>query len=491
MKHLTLLLPLTFLSLAVTAGNTRYRTVADTLYSEALGRKMPFRVCLPEDYSPRRQYQAVYVLDADYMYNVAAQTAMYYAYCEAMPPTIVVAVDYEQEGNRSLIGMDFGDMRLDSLGEGFYRYVNDELVPHIASLYPVGEKNCIVGHSYTSNYLLTYLYRRNPNFYSYLMICGEPALGSYMDAGELQAGAEGRRLALASAEMDANRRIEYADSLCRLFSAPGIRAERTLLEGFGHMDAVAPAIAWGLSRLFSDYLNSDNVEMLIDRYPAASAWEICLMADSLNRVNYGLPYAMNTAVLCNLGIFTAMDDDDTESALKILNKTLAEADEADRDGNFLEIAGGLYNDLEDYAAAEEFYKRSIEKYHSQNQDYRSWNVRRMYAMDLLAAGLGDYGGAWAVLDEMYGVFPDMGRVIDFTKGRVSSMYGYRPEEGIKFFRSALSDERELRRNFLSPDRAYYEMSLCYRSMGERKKAEEMLRKASELNPDEPRYRPQE
>lgn len=60
-----------------------------------------FRVALPTSTYQNVKYNLLFVLDADYTFDVIASTAIYLQTFDYIPPTAVVAVDYPSPGNRN------------------------------------------------------------------------------------------------------------------------------------------------------------------------------------------------------------------------------------------------------------------------------------------------------------------------------------------------------------------------------------------------------
>lgn len=124
----------------------------DTLHSSEFGTQRSFRIALPSDRSNATPYNVIYVLDADYVFDILASTAIYLQTYDYIPPTAVVAVDYATQGSRADIGFSLTNLELNETGDRFYRYLNDELIPHINATLPTSGFNTLIGHSYTATY---------------------------------------------------------------------------------------------------------------------------------------------------------------------------------------------------------------------------------------------------------------------------------------------------------------------------------------------------
>lgn len=78
-----------------------------------------FRVALPTSTYQNVKYNLLFVLDADYTFDVIASTAIYLQTFDYIPPTAVVAVDYSSPGNRNDVGYNISDNSLDANGKLF------------------------------------------------------------------------------------------------------------------------------------------------------------------------------------------------------------------------------------------------------------------------------------------------------------------------------------------------------------------------------------
>ena len=85
-----------------------------------------FRIALPTFAYPDTKYNVLLVLDADYMFDVIASSAIYLQTFDYIPPTAVVAVDYSSPGNRNDVGYDILGNSLNESGELFYKYRSGE-----------------------------------------------------------------------------------------------------------------------------------------------------------------------------------------------------------------------------------------------------------------------------------------------------------------------------------------------------------------------------
>lgn len=132
-----------------------------------------FRIALPASAYPGIKYNLLFVLDADYTFDVIASTAVYLQTFDYIPPTAVIAIDYSSPGNRNDVGYDITNNSLDKNGELFYNYINHDLVNEVKRIIPVSGFNTFIGHSYTSSYLNYHISKNNKNITSYILFSPE------------------------------------------------------------------------------------------------------------------------------------------------------------------------------------------------------------------------------------------------------------------------------------------------------------------------------
>ena len=80
--------------------NVEQHSFKSTTYKETRS----FRVALPVSAYPNVKYNILFVLDADYTFDIIASNAIYLQTFDYIPPTAVVAIDYSTPGNRNDVG---------------------------------------------------------------------------------------------------------------------------------------------------------------------------------------------------------------------------------------------------------------------------------------------------------------------------------------------------------------------------------------------------
>ncbi|MCC9138413.1 alpha/beta hydrolase [Pontibacter silvestris] len=155
------------------------------LYSNYLHEQRTFWVSLPAGYDATKKYPVMYVLDAESRFDVARVVAHDRARYKKAVPYIIVGVPNmgtpDKRSNDLTFSTSLYDyhgkpldvLRFDSTNTGggmdFSHFINEELVPHINSLYPTSNQNVLVGHSF-SGYFASYILPLQQTFTTYLLI---------------------------------------------------------------------------------------------------------------------------------------------------------------------------------------------------------------------------------------------------------------------------------------------------------------------------------
>ena len=157
------------------------KTEKHTITSEFLKENREVWVSLPKDYNKKGEYPVMYVLDAEYHFELVSAIVSNLSKTKKTPWHIVVGVPHvsiKKERVRdftyslSLVN-PYGDKVLPPFfneqncggAVTFSMYLNNELVPYIDSIYASNNKNVLIAHS-LSGYFATGLIVREHPFYA-------------------------------------------------------------------------------------------------------------------------------------------------------------------------------------------------------------------------------------------------------------------------------------------------------------------------------------
>ncbi len=448
------------------AGEVRAQsaeTVSDSLYSNALGEEMTFRVSLPEGYSPNKKYICTYVLDTHGLYDLAVANARFDNYnFGVLPPMIVVAVDYKPMDHRVMVGLyDETHMQLDSLGQKFQQYIANELIPHIDAKYATA-KRFLLGHSWTGIFSLWWMLNSPDTFSGYMMLCpadDEPVPQSLLDKIDIR----GHRVSIVGAQNDDPHRLVFADSLTHTFARQTPYVYHTVVAGEDHMSVIPSAVSKALRSMFMDATAAgmgDSVKL-----SQHTLWQLYKQADSLDRVQYGIPFEKSNNNLQAIMYITEVRHDDAESF-----RCIAE-DFADSTLTALNAFNIAYIFKELQAPEDEltWLNRAVDRsrLHKQgNQDaFTEVMARCDRALDYLAAYKHDYAAAWQALDSLAADIPQHKVVPLYAQGGLSATYNFRCKEGLKSLDKCLTDSAGMSTWGRSAEAIAYLRAQCLMNLG--------------------------
>ncbi len=415
----------------------------DTIYSEAFNQVRSFRVALPKDMPSDTKYNILFVLDADYVFDVAAAAAIYLQTFDYIPPTAVVAVDYFIPGRRSEIGFSPESMKLNASGEKFYHYLNDELLPAVCQKIPATGFNALVGHSYTATYLLHYLAECNEAFSAYVLFTPERADTLSIGLHENDGAGPIVRMVLAEKDMD-DRRL-FGQGICDTLQAKKYDAELQTVAA-DHMSVIPVGMTAALHAIYDRYLNIDRISDLLD-VEHQSVWDCFTNVRQCNESRYKQPMRITGAHIA-LFLGTAIGRKDNQSAERLIEFYKRALDVDAPEANALGVFGDLLRRMGRYEEAERYFRHSIEAYDLSNRSHETWYWRQTYALSVLPK-LHRCDRAWEVLEEGKRIFSDDRAAFDYYQGRLSVNNDYRLADGIRLLQKALESPSVLSDNFIS------------------------------------------
>ncbi len=420
---------------------------SDTLYSEALSQVRSFRIAWSKDMPSDTKYNIVFVLDADYVFDVAAATAIYLQTFDYLPPTAVVAVDYSIPGLRSEIGFSTESMKLNSSGEKFYRYLNDELLPAVCQRIPATGFHILVGHSYTASYLLHCVAERNQAFSAYLLFT--PERTGPLSIGLHENDEAGPIVRMVVAEQDMEERRLFGQAICDTLQAKKYDAEIQTVAA-DHMSVIPVGMSAALHAIYDRYLNIDRISDLLNA-EHQSVWDCFTKVRQCNESRYRQPMRTTGAhIACFLG--TAIGRKDNQSAERLVEFYKSALDVDSPEANALVVLGDLLRRMNRYEEAACYLQRGIEAYDRSNRSHETWYWRQTYALSVLPA-LHRCDRAWEVLEEGKRIFCDDRAAFDYYQGLLSVNNDYRLAEGIRLLQKALESPSVLSDNFISIENA--------------------------------------
>ncbi len=421
----------------------------DTLHSATYGCMRHFRVAMPTGMPSDTKYNLLFVLDADYAFDVVAAAAIYLQTFDCIPPTAVIAVDYTKPGRRSDVGFSTEQMSLNASGAKFYNYLNDELLPAVCRKIPASGFNTLVGHSYTATYLLHHIARGNTAFSSYLLFTPEQTDCDISSVIPDRTERYNPVVRIITADKDIKERRRFGEKICKILRERNYDASLKTVAA-DHMTSVPVGSPVALGALYDRYRNVDwlwEQKLGKDR----SLWDLFTEVERWNESRYCQPPRV-TGGHVSFFLGSAIRTKDIESARRFIDYYAEALNVEEPEANALGCFGDLLRRAGRVEQAEQYFRRGIEAYGRLGRAHETWYWRQTYALYVLPA-LERFDEAWTVLEESKGIFADDSAAFDYYQGVLSVRHDYRLADGIAHLQRALEHPTVLSDNFISVEDA--------------------------------------
>lgn len=406
-----------------------------------------FRIAVPASAYPNVKYNILFVLDADYAFDLIASTAIYLQTFEYIPPTAVVAVDYSTPGNRNDVGYDLSNNSLDSSGELFYNYINTDLAREINRILPTSGFYTLVGHSYTASYLNYYIDAGNDYIKSYILFSPEEM--GQLPRFETTYKTNVPSIRIITAEDDTDGRKSFGQDLYETFHEKHYDVKLKNIKA-DHMSIIPAGIMDALTGLYDKYYNIDSIYNIIVQTDT-SLWEIFSNINESNKNLYNQALPISGSYISAF-LWTAIQRDEKESIdkLRVYYKNALTNEESDP--NALGVMGDLMNKLGRWEEADYFLDRCLTRYKKLKQEHETLYWRRVYALNVLPK-LGQCKKAWKLLEEGKKIYPEDKAIFSYYQGVLSIENNYLIKQGIEQMKFAISNPVILKNNFVEPEKA--------------------------------------
>ncbi len=143
-----------------------------TIESEIMGEERKLYISLPHNYeSIEDELPVVYVLDAEYRFNIAQSIQSYFGITTRIPPAILVGIANPSRDtrNRDLLPESYGGE-----ADQFIEFIEFEAFPFVEENFKVSDQRFIIGHSHGGVFAVHTLLNRSDLFDGYAAI--DPSL---------------------------------------------------------------------------------------------------------------------------------------------------------------------------------------------------------------------------------------------------------------------------------------------------------------------------
>lgn len=404
-----------------------------------------FRIALPASAYPNVKYNVLFVLDADYTFDVIASTAIYLQTFDYIPPTAVVAIDYSTPGNRNDVGYELSNNSLDSSGVKFYNYVNTDLTNEINRIIPTSGFNTLVGHSYTASYLNYYINAGNDHMTSYILFSPEEM--KRIPGFEAKYSTRSPSIRIITAMDDTEERQSFGRSLYESFQERQYDVKLYNIKA-DHMSVIPAGIMQAVTSLYDKYYNIDSIYDAID-HADVSLWQSFKSINENNRDLYKQELPISGSCISAF-LWTAIQKGEKESIDSLRAYYEKALENEDSDPNALGVMGDLMNKLCLWKEAYYYLQRCLERYKKLNQEHETLYWRRVYSLNVLPK-LGQYKKAWKILEEGKKIYPDDKAIFSYYQGVLSITNDFLINKGVEQLKIAMKYPDVLKNNFVNLD----------------------------------------
>ena len=406
-----------------------------------------FRVALPASTYQDVKYNLLFVLDADYTFDVIASTAIYLQTFDYIPPTAVVAVDYSSPGNRNDVGYNISDNSLDANGKLFYDYVNTELAEEISRIIPTSGFNTLIGHSYTASYLNYYISQNNDYIRSYILFSPEemPQIPDF----KMQNQAVPTIIRIITSSDDTESRQSFGNDLYETFKEKQYDARLRNIKA-DHMSVIPTGITQALTDLYDKYYNTDSIYEIIE-HANTPIWECFTHVNNHNQSYYKQALPVSGSCISAF-LWTAIQKDEKESIDKLRNYYENALKDNQSDPNALGVMGDLLGKLGLWEEAGYYLQRCLDGYKLSGQDHETLYWRKVYALNVLPR-LGQYEKAWTILEDGKKIYTADKAIFSYYQGVLSITNKFRIKDGVEQLRIAIKHPDTLINNFVKTEDA--------------------------------------
>lgn len=406
-----------------------------------------FRVALPASTYQDVKYNLLFVLDADYTFDVIASTAIYLQTFDYIPPTAVVAVDYSSPGNRNDVGYNISDNSLDANGKLFYDYVNTELAEEISRIIPTSGFNTLIGHSYTASYLNYYISQNNDYVRSYILFSPEemPQIPDF----KTQNQAVPTIIRIITSSDDTESRQSFGNDLYETFKEKQYDARLRNIKA-DHMSVIPTGITQALTDLYDKYYNTDSIYEIIE-HANTPIWECFTHVNNHNQSYYKQALPVSGSCISAF-LWTAIQKDEKESIDKLRNYYENALKDNQSDPNALGVMGDLLGKLGLWEEAGYYLQRCLDGYKLSGQDHETLYWRKVYALNVLPR-LGQCEKAWTILEDGKKIYTADKAIFSYYQGVLSITNKFRIKDGVEQLRIAIKHPDTLINNFVKTEDA--------------------------------------
>ncbi len=153
--------------------NSRIEKFTSSELAGELNNNRILKIHVPDSYKEdsTRVYPLAIVLDAEYLFDIYVANSKLFSSKDKAPEQIVVGIYQNQKNERKTDSeISVANGLLTETSSKFYKFIKNELLPHIESKYRISPFKTIVGNTITANFANFYLVEQNPPFTAFINI---------------------------------------------------------------------------------------------------------------------------------------------------------------------------------------------------------------------------------------------------------------------------------------------------------------------------------
>ncbi|MCK8479182.1 alpha/beta hydrolase-fold protein [Psychroserpens algicola] len=145
------------------------QVIYETFESRNLNTTRDLKIKLPDDYDPESElkHPVIIVFDGEYLFEPVNGQVSFQTHFDEMPKSIVVGIIQGEERFYDSYFDEVSGLPFES-GDRFYKFVEQELIPHIDANYNTSKFKVAVGHNIMGNFINAFLFHEEPVFQAYI-----------------------------------------------------------------------------------------------------------------------------------------------------------------------------------------------------------------------------------------------------------------------------------------------------------------------------------
>ncbi|MEH6534857.1 MAG: alpha/beta hydrolase-fold protein [Psychroserpens sp.] len=139
--------------------------------SRKLNSTRQLKIKLPENYDPESElkHPVIIVFDGEYLFEPVVGQVSFQTHFDEMPESIIVGIIQGEERFYDSYFDEVTGLPFES-GDRFYKFIEQELIPHLDATYNTSKFKVAVGHDLMGNFINAFLFHEKPVFQAYINI---------------------------------------------------------------------------------------------------------------------------------------------------------------------------------------------------------------------------------------------------------------------------------------------------------------------------------